>query len=288
MRRVSIKLAQPPCRLRAGVYTPPMTHAILSSRRLLAISGADALSFLQGLLSCDVRPAFDGRGVAYGALLSPQGKFMHDMFLYPAADGVLLDVDAARSEDLFARLKMYRLRSQVALEWLPENVVAIWGGAEAAGWLDPRLPEMGFRAVGNMPQGAAASEADYHRMRLMNAVPDGARDMVVDKSLLMEWGFEALHGVDFAKGCYVGQEVTARSKFRGQVRKSIYSVCIAGILPTSGTKVTQDEREVGYLASTSGGIGLALLQTEAVEAGTALLAGEVALDVALPKWLRED
>ena len=283
-----------------------MPYATLHTRRLIRIAGEDAQDFLQGVLTCDVRPAWQGQA-AYGALLTPQGKFLHDLFLMPWGDGVALDCDGTRYADLLSRLKMYRLRSKVEMDVLADNdgIIALWGDALPPGLPegsvaspDPRLPDMGWRIIGDTGKQMAwlaglkhVDEVDYHHHRLQCAIPDGVHDMVADKSLLMEYGFDRLQGVDFTKGCYIGQEVTARSKHRGQVRKALYSVCISGALPPSGTNITCDGQEVGQLRSVSGGIGLAFLQIEAVEksqnGGAPLLAGNTPIEVALPKWLRE-
>lgn len=267
-----------------------MPYCLLSSRSLIRIGGADALSFLQGVLTCDVRPTFEGRSIVYGALLSPQGKFLHDLFLLPWEGGVLLDVDAGRAADLLARLKLYRLRSAVTMEPLEDQqLYALWGEeANGQGLPDPRLPALGARLVaGAAPKGQQANEAEYHHHRLTLGVPDGARDMIVERSLLLEFGIDHLHGVDFGKGCYIGQEVTARSKFRGQVRKGLYCVSAESTLPECGTAIVQDGKEVGLLRSVSGKIGLALVQHEAVAQGAALLAGQVTIVATLPQWMSE-
>ncbi len=268
-----------------------MPYCLLSSRALTYISGADALSFLQGVLTCDVRPAFEGKAAVFGALLSPQGKFLHDLFLLPWEGGVVLDVDAGRAADLLARLKMYRLRSAVSMEPLSgQQLYALWGEeANGQGLADPRLPALGARlVVSAAPKGQQVDEAAYHHHRLTLGVPDGARDMIVEKSLLLEFGIDQLHGVDFGKGCYIGQEVTARSKFRGQVRKGLYCVSAEGTLPECGAAIMQEGKEVGLLRSVSGQIGLALVQHEAAAQGAALLAGQALLVLAKPQWLGED
>ena len=282
-----------------------MPYATLHTRRLIRVAGEDALSLLQGIVTCDVRPAWEGKA-AYGALLTPQGKFLHDFFLVPWRDGIAIDCDGVRYTDLLVRLKMYKLRSKVELEVLADNdgVIALWGqeppSAPPAGVTlvaDPRLKEMGCRAIGDIGTIMAwladvphIDEVEYDHHRIGLAIPDGVHDMVADKSLLMEYGFDKLSGVDFAKGCYIGQEVTARSKHRGQVRKSIYSVRIESALPASGKSILQDGQEVGQLRSASGGIGLAYLQIEAVEkaqnGGAPLMAGDVKISASLPEWMQ--
>jgi len=278
-----------------------MTYAHLSQRSVIALSGPDAAELLQGIVSNDVRRAVPGQAL-YAALLSPQGKFLHDMFIVAHEHGLWLDVAATSSADLLQRLKLYRLRSKVEIVLAPElSVFAVWGeGAAVAGcFADPRLAAMGVRAIGSLDileaalaahNHARVDEAAYERHRLEHSVPDGSKDMLFDKSLLLEFGFEQLGGVDFAKGCYVGQEVTARSKYRAQLRKQLYAVCIGEALPPLGTPIMHGDKEVGQLRSVAGRIGLAIVQVEEVEASqtekTPLVAGGITMQLALPKWMR--
>ena len=282
-----------------------MPYATLHTRRLIHVTGEEALSFLQGLLTCDVRPAFDGKAV-YGALLTPQGKFLHELFLMPWEGGIVLDCDGARYEDLLARLKMYRLRSKVEFTVLADNegVCALWGealpvGIDGVALPDPRDEKLGWRIVGNtghimhsLAPIPHVDEVDYQHHRIALGIPDGVHDLIPDKSLLMEFGMDELGGIDFAKGCYVGQEVTARSKHRAQLRKGIYIVQGEGPLPAPGTAVTLDGQEVGQLRSVSGQSGLALLATDLagkLQSGEKkLMAGDVFLSASLPAWAKKD
>lgn len=263
----------------------------LQGRALLRISGPDAAGFLNPLVSNDApRPGPDGAvQAAYAALLTPQGKFLHDFLIVTESDGsLLLDVAAERRADLKRRLMLYRLRAKVELTELDDGWrgYALWGGeapvAPAGGLLfaDPRLPALGWRLW--LPPGLEptlpltdATAYDAHRLAL--AVPDGARDIEIDKGLLLENHFEALHGVDFRKGCYIGQELTARTKYRGLVKKQLYRVQGTQPLPPPGTPIMANGQEVGQLRSVSGSIGLALLRLDAVSqdldvAGVALTA----------------
>jgi len=267
-----------------------MRYATLP-RRIIEVSGDDAAAFLQGLVSNDVSRLQKGEAV-YAALLTPQGKFLHDFFLVPQGASILIDCDKDSLPDLLARLTMYKLRSKVTIG-AKENlgVAAIWGNQkpEMEVFPDPRLAQLGWRAVGDINAIASgckpATFDDYERFRLELGVPDGARDMVRDKSLLLEFGFEDLHGVDFKKGCYVGQEVTARSKYRGQVRRFIYQVRADKVLPPAGTPVVLADVPVGELRSVAGNIGLALLKVEAVEKAQEFHAAGVACKAALPSWV---
>lgn len=264
-----------------------MFYTTLTNRAVLAVSGADAESFLQGLISNDMRKLAPGT-MLYAAMLSPQGKFLHDFFLGRSGDTILIDCDAARVNDLVSRLTLYKLRAAVTIEKLSEPVIAAWGGKTEQGYTDPRLPEMGYRIIGaaDTKGWQQADIAAYEKHRLELGIPDGAQDVLIDKSFLLELGFEQLHGVDFNKGCYVGQEVTARSKFRGQVRKHIYQVKAASELPPLGTKILQDGAEVGELRSHAGNIGLAIIRIEAVEKNTPLTADGAAISASFPTWAK--
>jgi folate-binding protein YgfZ len=261
-----------------------MRSALLPQRGLIRISGDDHLPFLQGLVSNDVLKLKPG-DATYAALLSPQGKFLHDFIIMATPQGLVLDCEKARMADLLARLKLYKLRSKVVMETLPESVTALWDGdAPAGAFADPRLPQLGWRTIAAVETNATGQE--YDRMRIALGVPDGSRDMIVDKSILLEWGFEELHGVDFAKGCYVGQEVTARSKYRGQVKKGVYSVRGEGVLPAAGAAIMSGDMQVGELRSSNGAEGLALLRHEEfAKSGGKLQCGDTVLSAHLPIWV---
>ncbi|MFN3402132.1 MAG: YgfZ/GcvT domain-containing protein, partial [Ferrovibrio sp.] len=260
----------------------------LPDRALLRISGPDAAGFLNPLISSDV--ASETGQAAYAALLTPQGKFLHDFLIYTVAEGdLLVDVAAERRADLKRRLTMYRLRAKVELTELEGwRGYALFGGGQAPEmsndavlFADPRLPALGWRLW--LPENVAppltitGSDA-YEAHRIALGVPDGVRDIEVDKGLLLENHFEALHGVDFRKGCYIGQELTARTKYRGLLKKQLYRVEGSGDLPAPGTPITANGgQEVGQLRSVSGSSGLALLRLDATSqeldaAGVALTA----------------
>ena len=279
-----------------------MQFALLPYRGLIHLSGEDHLSFLQGLISNDVMK-LAAQKIMYAALLSPQGKFLHDFFLVDTGDAVLIDCEKERMNDLVKRLSLYKLRSKVAIETLPDpqGVVALWDGDAVAHALpDPRLPELGWRAYGDSSAIVArcreqnfsqATPEEYDHMRLKVGVPDGSRDLVIDKSTLLPFGFEPLHGVDFSKGCYIGQEVTARTKHIGQTRKYLHKVKVrSGALPQPGTAITLGELSIGNLCSHADGIGLAMLNLDAVEksAGTNadLRCGDAIIDAKLPVWAK--
>jgi hypothetical protein len=282
-------------------------YLALTDRALIRIAGEDARQFLQDIISNDIEKLGPATAI-HAALLTPQGKYLHDFFVFEHAAAILLDCEAERRDDLTRRLKRYRLRLKIDIEDNDElSVFALTGdgvremaGTFAGGivYADPRLAELGARAA--LPDGGVAALAaggfdpmardDYERLRIGQGVPDGSRDLAVEKALLLESGFEELSGVDFDKGCYVGQEVTARMKYRGLVRKRLLPVDIDGPAPVPGTAVFLGESTVGELRTSIGGRGLALLRLEDVERATAgeaqLLAGDARIRPLKPDWLR--
>jgi folate-binding protein YgfZ len=268
----------------------------LPDRALLRISGApedpgQAAGFLNPLVSNDA--AGEPGRAAYAALLTPQGRFLHDFLIYTAADGsLLLDVAAERRADLKRRLTLYRLRARVEIaEQDGWRGYALFGGAAPALpsgtvlFADPRLAALGFRLwlPEDLPPPVPPADASaYEAHRIALGVPDGARDIEIDKGLLLENHFEALHGVDFRKGCYIGQELTARTKYRSLLKKQLYKVRAAQDLPPAGTPVTANGQEAGMLRSVSGSSGLALLRLDAVS--QALDAAGIALTAIRPDY----
>jgi folate-binding protein YgfZ len=284
---------------------------VLEDRGVLAIGGPDRTDFLQGLVSNDVTQVSDERAI-YAALLTAQGKYLHDFMLIECGETIWLDGEAARLADLKRRLTMYRLRAKVTLDERPDLVVAaIFGGAvlglpdelgaarrlgDGVAFADPRLAALGIRvvlpreAIRQVLGGAGAIEAEfaeYDRLRLELGIPDGSRDLVLDKSILLESGFDELNGVDWQKGCYIGQELTARTKYRGLIKKRLFPVHLEGPAPEPGAVVTQDGHEAGEMRSSRDGVGLALIRLEAVATGATLLSADgTVLKPVQPHWLR--
>lgn len=257
------------------------THVRLPNRGLLRVSGEQAEEFLQNLVSNDVSKAGMGRAV-YATLLTPQGKFLHDFFVVRDRNGFLLDCEADRLDDLKRRLTMYKLRAKVDLadetdRWL---VYAVLGGAMEAELLfdDPRHPDLGQRAIVRASEPVGGTEAPFEAWdtrRIALGIPDGSRDIEIEKSFLLEHRMDEFNAIDFKKGCYVGQELTARTKYRGNVRKRLTRVAVEGALPPAGTPVLADGIEVGTLRSGLGSQALAVLRIErpegVLEAGDATL-----------------
>jgi folate-binding protein YgfZ len=250
----------------------PVAH--LSDRAVLALGGADARSFLNGLVTQDILAQPD-ETLRYAGLLSPQGKALFDMFVLASGPELLIDIAHARAADLLKRLTMYRLRAQVTLGLRPDlGVVAGWQGSPlpAGAYLDPRLPQMGWRWIGSGASlSSDASLADYHSHRISHGVPSSA-DIGYDQLLWLETNADLLNGVSFTKGCYVGQENTARMHHRSKVRKRLCRITSTEGLPSTGTPIMAGDKQAGTLLSVMGDQGMALLRLEYLEAGTALTA----------------
>ncbi|NBB69084.1 MAG: folate-binding protein [Alphaproteobacteria bacterium] len=274
----------------------------LDDRGVLELSGADAVKLLQGLVSNDLDRLSEASAI-YAALLTPQGKYLFDFLVFAHGDGLWLDVEAGRVDDLVRRLTLYRLRADVGFTKRDDLAVyALFDGEPAAvagaeiDVVDPRLAALGRRVVGEPARveaaladlGDAATFEEYDRHRLALGVPAGSRDLEPDKALLLENGFVELHGVDFDKGCFVGQELTARMRYRGTVRKRLVPVTLDRHAEP-GTPIRAGEIEVGELRSCHGDMGLALIRLDrwdkARDAGTPLQAETAVVSPRVPDWL---
>lgn len=270
----------------------PIAH--LADRGVLSVFGPDARPFLQGLVSNDVAQIGQAESALWAALLTPQGKWLADFFLVGEGERILLDCERAQASWLASHLTRYRLRAKVAIDNETDRwtVFAAWGGAEPAeqpGVLvvrDPRLPEAGWRclAAAEAVQPDATAE-DYDRHRLALGLPDGSKDLESGKTVLLEAGFDELHGISWSKGCWMGQELTARTKYRGLVKRRLVPVRVEGPLPAPGTPVLREGVEVGTIRSGRGDRALALLRLEALARPGVLLCGEAVLVAEIPAWL---
>lgn len=278
------------------------------------------MPFLQGLVSNDVEKT-SGTHSIFAAFLTAQGKFLHDLFIAKSGDEFLLDCEKARLPDLLKRMSLYKLRSEVTLRDASAEykIFALWGeggqnfplqpGATTTIgsiilYRDPRVAEAGWRALAPADADVSAffgknvdfTAYDRHRAEL--GLPDGSRDLEIDRAILLENGFAELHGIDWDKGCYLGQELTARTKYRGLVRKRLLpcEILSGSGLPPFGTKIDAlladgskiDAGETRSAISGNPGIVLALLRLEAVDqarqSGGKLLAGDTELKVTFPSW----
>ena len=273
-----------------------MPIAVLPERGVVEVAGEDRVAFLQGLVSNDVADAVPGIAV-FAALLSPQGKWLADFFILAADDRLLLDCERTRAPMLAQKLSRFRLRSRVTVRDASEAfaVHVGWGGAPlptGPGVIaapDPRLPEAGWRALAQAPlAGAEARPEDWDRHRLALGLPEGSRDLVAEQTVLLEAGFDELHGVSWTKGCYMGQGLTARTRYRGLLKRRLVPVRITGPLPAPGTPVTAGATaggaELGEMRSGRDGLGIAQLRLEALD-GRPLQCGEARLEPCIPAWM---
>lgn len=294
-------------------------YAVLDQRSVVAVAGEDRKAFLQGLVSNDVLRVTPDHA-AYALFLTPQGKFLHDFTMIDwgteSDAALLLDPETDRRADLLRRLKMYRLRSKIMLEDRADRLrvaVAFGEGALKAlglpaepgsarpfaggvAFTDPRLPSLGARLF--LPaDGIAALDAaglarrevaDHDRLRLSLGVPDGTRDLIPEKSIPLESRMDALNAISWDKGCYMGQELTARTKYRALIKKKLFPVTVDGAAPETGTPVMLDGKEAGEMRSGHDGAALALLRLEdvqrAAENGLTFQAGSAVLTPREPEW----
>jgi folate-binding protein YgfZ len=269
--------------------------AALPDRGVVEVTGEDRVSFLQGLVSNDVALVRPGVAV-WAALLSPQGKWLADFFILAdtATDGprLLLDCQADQAAMLAQKLTRFRLRAKVAVADVSAawRVHAAWGAPPQAAQgvlvaADPRLAEAGWRVLAPavLPASDTAEAWDAHRLAL--GLPDGGRDLESDKTVLLEAGFDELAGVSWSKGCYMGQELTARTKYRGLIKRRLVPVAVEGPMPPPGAPVLRDGVEVGAMRSGRDGFGLATLRREAL-AAVGLTCGDAVLTPRIPPWMR--
>ncbi len=220
---------------------------LLEDRTIIAVTGADSAKFLQGIISNNMEQVSENKAI-FTALLNPQGKFLHDFFVIKANNklqidaDLLIDVESRQVELLLATLHKYKLRSKVQFQ--THNELCVYAGfgeysinQDYLIFTDPRHVNMGARIIAKSPITTTASLFDYHHHRISNLIPEGWHDMIYEKSFLLENNYDAINAIDFTKGCYVGQEVTARAKYRGEVRKRIYMVK-GEVLPPFACEIT--------------------------------------------------
>ncbi|HYD46296.1 MAG TPA: folate-binding protein YgfZ [Phenylobacterium sp.] len=260
----------------------PLTTVSLSDRALVAVAGPDWRSFLQGLITQDVETLAAGE-LRFGALLTAQGRLLHDLFLLGREDGCWLDVAAEQRAALIQRLSIYKLRAKVTIEPLDAPVAAAFGELATAleGWVrDPRLPELGWRGYAVEAEDDASS---YDRHRLALGIPASA-DWADAATYPIEADFDLLHGIDFKKGCFVGQETTSRMKRRGTIKNRMLPIAFDGPPPAPGAEVLAGELRAGEVRSGQDGRAIALLRLDRIE-GAALTVEGRPVRVETPEWL---
>lgn len=285
---------------------------VAENRAVVRLNGPDARTFLQGIVSNDIDKVTPESAI-WCAFLTPQGKYLHDFFVAESEGDLVLDCEADRRDDLITRLSRYKLRSKVsvvaedgmrvALSWgttaasacgLPAEAGRSIGYLGGVAYVDPRLADAGVRFV--LPAGATddavaelgLNKAPFHewdKHRLTLGLPDGSRDLEIEKTVLLEAGFHELSGVDWDKGCYMGQELTARTYYRGLLKRRLFPVELDGTAEP-GTAILQDGKQVGDVRSVADGRGLALLRLDAIEQPDApLTAGDATIRAHRPDWM---
>lgn len=256
--------------------------ASLPDRALVRVSGPDARTFLNGLLTQEILSLKPGE-LRFGALLSPPGRLLFDLFLLGQDDGVLIDVAADRRDALIQRLSLYRLRADVTIQPDDGTVQVLWPATpDTPGTSDARLADLGHRHYG-APLPPSAEAADWHDHRLSLGIPDPARDGGQDTTYPIEADFDLLNGIDFSKGCFIGQETTSRMKRRGAIRNRMLPLDIDGPLPPFGSEVLNGDRRAGQTLSGQGGRLMALLRLDRLD-GNLTVEGTPAT-VRRPDWL---
>ena len=272
----------------------------LDDRALICVEGDDARSFIQGLVTCDVDTLKTGE-LAFGALLSPQGKILFDFFLLASLEGFIVDIDRSMADDLIKKLTFYKLRSKVEIRPLgiKTKIFAIWQddtglrNVAANGLLitDPRLSRMGMRAyIRDTPTNVRfASLEDWHEHRIGLGMPHGGIDFTFGDAFPHDALMDQFDGVNFQKGCFIGQEVVSRMQHRGTARKRILKVSALNPLPASDTDIMVDGKPCGKLASTSGTNGLAVVRLDRVgdeNKRASVTVGAIEVKLSIPDWCR--
>lgn len=265
-----------------------MSYSIIKRRAVIAVKGSDRLAFLNGLVSNDLKKLTD-QDALYATLLTPQGRFLFDFFIVEKEDSYLLDVEAARAEDLLRRLRIFKLRSQVELamtDWQP----AIGKDEGGISFQDPRLKALGYRSFVKSGEETDEAIASYDQLRMEMGVPEGGLELIPEKSILLENGLDELRAIDWNKGCYMGQELTARTRYRGLVRKRLLPMRIEGEAPAPGSPFLLKTKEAGIIQTVSPkktiALGMIRLEhlAEAITEGFRL--GSTLLKPYVPDWMR--
>lgn len=252
---------------------------VLPDRAVVEVAGPDAASFLQGLITNDIEKA-SGEAI-YAALLTPQGKIIHDFLVAPIEGGYRLDCAKAAAADLAARLKKYKLRAKVTITERTDLTVIAASEPLNEGFADPRLSALGFRAA-KANTTTADNAAAYHTHRMALGVPDSS-DIPPETLFPLDCNFEELHGVDFEKGCYVGQELTARMKHRATARRRILPVSGA-TLPPPGTPLKLGATDIGEMMGSVGGHGLAIVRLDRLGDATQATADGAPVHIGRPSY----
>jgi hypothetical protein len=260
----------------------------LPERAVLSVAGADSAKFLHNLVTADMLKLADG-GAAYAALLTPQGKMLFDFFVLKSEEEFLLDHAASQSAALVQRLSLYRLRAAVTISPRADLEVGVSSEiiAMPLAYRDPRLMEMGWRCLA--AQGTLGGGSGYHAARIAGGLADTDRDLGSGEFFPHEANLDQFGGIDFAKGCYIGQEVVSRMEHRGTARSRILPVSASGDLPPKGTSIDAGGKQIGAMLSSEGSRGLAIIRLDRLaESEAPLKAGGAEIRVHRPSFARYD
>ncbi|MCA2407790.1 folate-binding protein YgfZ [Rhizobium leguminosarum bv. viciae 248] len=270
-----------------------MPAVFLKDRSLLFVSGAEAQSFLQNLITTDIA-ALGADEARPGALLTPQGKILFDFMIWQDRDGYTIETDAGQRDGLLKRLTMYKLRAAVTLALSTEEGVTVSWGEDAEGALgsqgarDSRFVKAGVTLTRRAGRQGDGAEALYDALRIRHGIVTSGSDFALQDAFPHDVLMDFNGGLSFRKGCYVGQEVVSRMQHRGTARRRVVTVSAATDLPGTGTEITAAGKPVGTLGSVDGGNGLAIVRIDragaAMAAGTPLLAGNTPVSLVLPAW----
>jgi tRNA-modifying protein YgfZ len=248
-------------------------YTILNDRSIVRISGEDRFKFLQGLISNDVNKLNEDNAL-YACMLTPQGKYFADFFLKSDADSILLDLPALRKEEILKKLNMYKLRSAVSLMECPEYKIIYFKNEfkklsnRSFIFSDPRSKSLGLRGIihqddfDDLTKDLENNQDIYDLDRIENFIAEGEKDLIAAQSFLLEYGFDQLNAIDYKKGCYVGQELVARTHYRGAIRKQVVQVDSVNNLPALNTPIYVNDHKVGIICSSINNRGLALVRTQ--------------------------
>lgn len=238
----------------------PNKIAILEDRSILEIKGPERKKFLQGLITNDIEKASESH-LIYSAMLAPQGRFLYDFFIFEIAEVIIIDCLSARRDELLKKLNFYKLRSKVEITKNDEMAVAAALEATANfkienshSFIDPRNQALGHRLYFQKSSNnlSSTAESEYHFLRIKNKIAESEYDLTYDKSFILEFDFDHLNAIDYQKGCYVGQELTARTHYRGQIRKKLFHIKIAN-LPAieKNSEITCEGNSIGIVLSSA-------------------------------------
>ncbi|MBY5348176.1 YgfZ/GcvT domain-containing protein [Rhizobium leguminosarum] len=270
-----------------------MPAVFLKDRSLLFVSGAEAQSFLQNLITTDIS-SLEPDEARPGALLTPQGKILFDFMIWQDGDGYMIETDAGQRDSLLKRLTMYKLRAAITLAPSTEEGVTVCWGEDAEGVRDSqgvrdsRFAKAGLTLTRRAGRHGDGKEALYDALRISHGIVSSGSDFALQDAFPHDVLMDFNGGLSFRKGCYVGQEVVSRMQHRGTARRRVVTVSAATALPGTGTEITAAGKPVGTLGSVEGGTGLAIVRIDragaAMAAGTPLLAGETPVSLTLPAW----